>query len=197
MALAISPDGKRFVVGGLDKKISVFDFRSRHLLFELQGHSAPVRSLAFAGNSTTLLSASEDGSVRQWPLGLEGGDALVRQLGCRVLCVAATDAFSAAGSEDGTLTVWRLSGTEPIAINHSISQAVCSVAFVPNTSLIVAGYANGSIMLWNPNTGAQSIRRSCHGQGVKAIAFSAGGKLMATGSFDNTAAVWIMSPSTK
>jgi WD40 repeat protein len=66
-SLAISPDGSRLAVGGYSSgSVSVWDLRRRKPLVTLGGHNGGVLSLAWTPDSTRLVSASEDRTIRVW-----------------------------------------------------------------------------------------------------------------------------------
>lgn len=62
-----SPDGRRFVSGGQDGTIRVWDVQNGDLLLTLRGHRGSVDSLAFVRDGGSLVSLSRsDGPVRIW-----------------------------------------------------------------------------------------------------------------------------------
>ena len=61
-----SPDGRRFISGGQDGTIRVWDVQNGDLLLTLRGHSGSVDSLAFVRDGRSLVSLSRsDGRVRR------------------------------------------------------------------------------------------------------------------------------------
>ncbi len=67
VALAFSPDGKWLASGGLDNNIMIWSLSSRTPHRVLTGHTSGVYEVAWA-NSSTLVSASDDRSVREWDI---------------------------------------------------------------------------------------------------------------------------------
>jgi WD40 repeat protein len=70
-AVAISPDGKTLVTGGVDGTVrqwSLGDDAPKER-FPLRGHTNAVTDVAFTPGDRTLYSASMDGTVRSWDLG--------------------------------------------------------------------------------------------------------------------------------
>jgi WD40 repeat protein len=66
LTLAESPAGDRLATGSTDGAVRLWDVADGSLLAVLRGHTARVRSVAFAPDGTWLLSVSEDGTARVW-----------------------------------------------------------------------------------------------------------------------------------
>lgn len=76
-SLAISNDDTLIAVGGADEtgegaQLFIYDAESGDLLATLDGHTAPVDSLAFNPAGTLLVSGAEDGTVFFWGLPGDG-----------------------------------------------------------------------------------------------------------------------------
>ena len=65
-AVAFSPDGRRLAAAGVIVK--VWDIDAQQLTHTFEGHTAPVRSLAFSPDSALLASGSEDHVIGLWTL---------------------------------------------------------------------------------------------------------------------------------
>jgi U3 small nucleolar RNA-associated protein 12 len=70
-----------------------------------------------------------------------------------------------------------------------VSEAVC-ICHSPDTSLLAAGYADGSIRLWNTAQGSCAAVFHSHAKAVTALAFTANGSYLASGSQDTDIIVW-------
>lgn len=66
---ASSPDGSMLAVPALDGSVGVWSVATSTLLTTLTGPAGPVSELVFA-DATTLLGASQDGSLHEWTLGV-------------------------------------------------------------------------------------------------------------------------------
>src|SRR5262249_45865481 len=72
-AIAVSPNGARLAVASDNKGnpiIRVVDLTSGTELVAFTDHTAPIRSLQFAGDNRTLISASADKTVRYFDAGI-------------------------------------------------------------------------------------------------------------------------------
>jgi len=66
--VTISPDGKLLASGGYDSLIKVRRLSNGDLLHILSGHSASVNSVAISADGMTIVSGSEDKTIRLWRL---------------------------------------------------------------------------------------------------------------------------------
>lgn len=65
-SLALSPDGKLIATAGLRGGIAIVERSSRRVAHRLTGPGLPVWSLAFDGDSRTLISGGADRLIRRW-----------------------------------------------------------------------------------------------------------------------------------
>jgi WD40 repeat protein len=67
---------------------------------------------------------------------------------------------------------------------------IASYAFSPDGTLLVTGYEDGNIRLWDPRTWTAGRLLQGHTQRVAAVAFSPDGRSLATGGADTTVQLW-------
>jgi len=63
---SLHPTGTKFIAGGSDLWVHVFDRETGKELECHKGHHGPVRCLRYAPNGDTYASGSEDGTIRIW-----------------------------------------------------------------------------------------------------------------------------------
>ncbi len=68
LALAFSPDGRRLVTTGQDKKLNVWEVATGTNLATLRGHKWDVRALSFSPDGTRLASAGHDNNIKIWDM---------------------------------------------------------------------------------------------------------------------------------
>jgi WD40 repeat protein len=65
---ALSPDGKNIVVGCDDGAVAIWNVENGQELVRYASHTAPVTAVSFTSEPRYILSASDDRSIRRWPL---------------------------------------------------------------------------------------------------------------------------------
>lgn len=63
---SLHPSGQKFVAGGSDLWVRVFDTATGEELECHRGHHGPIRCLRYAPNGETYATGSEDGTIRLW-----------------------------------------------------------------------------------------------------------------------------------
>ncbi|ETL84191.1 hypothetical protein L917_15952 [Phytophthora nicotianae] len=63
---SLHPTENKFVAGGSDTWVRVFDFKTGELLETRKGHHGPVRCLRYSPSGDSFATGSEDGTIRIW-----------------------------------------------------------------------------------------------------------------------------------
>jgi len=161
----------------------------------LDGHSAPVNSVAFSPDGSRIVSGSGDKTIRLWDA--ETGDPIGKPLEGHFRYVTSVG-FSpdgsriVSGSDDNTIRLWDAETGDSIGKPlEGHSHYVRSVGFSSDGSRIVSGSADNTIRLWDAETG-HPIGKPLEGHSryVTSVGFSPDGSRIVSGSADNTIRLW-------
>lgn len=142
------------------------------------GHSDSVNSIAYSPDGQLLVSGSSDRTIKLWRkdsfLSHPGGFSFIRTLAIPYdINAQLTDVLSVAISPDGTL----------IAAGVELYNATAHSDF-------------GAVPIWRISDGQLVQTFTGYGAAVTSVAFSPGGKYLASGSKDRSVKVWRMATGT-
>jgi hypothetical protein len=202
LALALSPDGKKLAAGGCDRLVRIWDISGgvaqAKLEQTIENHADWVFGLGFTPDGKHLLSASRDKTAKIWDLAAKQSDLTFpdHQNGVFAVAITADGKTGISAGEDSNLRFWQATdekkqlGKQIRASSHG--KAVFRIAMYndPKTPFLATCSADGTVRLWNPNTGAALKTLSGHTDWVYAVAISPDGKLVAAGSWNGEVRVW-------
>jgi WD40 repeat protein/serine/threonine protein kinase len=192
LSVRFSNDGRRLVSGSQDKSARVWDVATGEQLQVLKGHSWWVWSADFSPDGNRIVTAGQDGKAIVW-------------------AVSSRPSAFRQGQAQTSLT----DGRQPTADSQQYIQsteftghdgAVFSARFSPDGKLVASGGYDKLVMVWNPDevqpidianrldgkpdAKVNYVRLSGHEGPVHSVEFSPSGKLVLSGSDDNTVRVW-------
>ncbi|KAI9778439.1 MAG: hypothetical protein M1839_008085 [Geoglossum umbratile] len=179
----------RVVVAGDDSGlIQVFDTTSRAILKTWSEHKQPVWATRFSPtDSTTLMSASDDKTVRLWDLPSQSSIATLTGHGDYVRSGAFLPGFSSnlltSGSYDGTVRIWdpRTVGKSVMIFKHS-SPVESVLPLLSGTTLLAASGSRISVLDMVAGKPLHLLQN--HQKAVTALCLASNGSRVVSGGLD-------------
>jgi WD40 repeat protein/serine/threonine protein kinase len=158
----------------------------------LYGNNSSVRAALYSPDGTTIISANRRGEIIRW-------DAQTHEMLGAAL-EAHTDAVNdlsmstsliASASADGTVQIRNIADGQHITTFDKHESVVWSVALNLTGSIAASGDENGTVYLWQPETGEiVHTLENAHDGIVYDVVFSPDGTLLATGGEDTIVRLW-------
>jgi WD40 repeat protein len=199
ISAAFAGDEQVLITGSDDSTVRLWDVRSaspKQIGPILREHQQPVHAVATTRSGDRLAAASADGTVSLFDVTTPTDPRRINliQTGGPVSSVA----FDGPGEKlvtanfDGSIAVWdaadRAPRDRPLHATNA-GAAVYAIAMLPD-GRVVAGRANGQLLLWDPQTGSAATLVDAHTNSVTSMALSDDGRILGTASFDGTAMLW-------
>lgn len=170
-AIAINQAGDRVVTGSADKTARLWDVDSGKEINTLTGHSADIWAVAFSPDGDTVATGSRDETIKLWDANtgeeirtLKGHTGVVDAL---TFSNDGTTLIS--GSGDGSVKLWNVdNGT--VVKTFQGDRTVRSVAASPSMNIIVAGFVNGTVTVWNKK-GEEMVTFSASNDSIRNVVF--------------------------
>ncbi|HEY9852629.1 MAG TPA: serine/threonine-protein kinase [Leptolyngbyaceae cyanobacterium] len=162
------------------------------LAHHLIGHTASIYALAISPDSQTLVSGSNDKSIKIWDL---NSGKLVNTLrghknAVNSVAISPDGQTLASGGGDRTLKLWDLKTgkLKKDLLGHSAS--VFAIAFSPDNQTLASGSSDNTIKIWNFQNTALITTLTGHSKWVRCLDISPDGETLVSGSEDKTIKIW-------
>ena len=209
LTLAFSPNGSLLATGSTDSLVRIWRVSDASLLGTLPGHAGWVTSLDFSTDGRYLVSAAQDFTVRIWRTTvlstasdgqlveiIDEGMAQVNHIAFAPESYVKAHGQAIAWAEaDGTVRLRSFNGSWLFTMKETTFSAT-SLAFSPDGAWLAAGYADGTIRVWNIEAvlstadGAQLQVLKSHTQQISSVVFSPDGNWLASASQDGALQLW-------
>lgn len=184
ISVAFSPDGRRFVSGGQDGTMIVWDLgTAREFLSPLEGHRSNIQQVTFSPDGKMIASVALDEQVLLWNAssGERIGDALLGHEGIITAVAFSPDGTKlATGGGDGTIRIWDLDSREAQVLLQPAE--VWDLAWSPDGKTLAAASAGNWVHLFETDTFKNyRVLKGAKGL-VRTIDWSSDGQTLAGGA---------------
>ncbi len=192
--VAFSPNNQLFASDGEENTILLWQTQTKQRIKTLSGHQDAVNSFAFSPDGKTIVSGSDDDTIRLWDVST--GEELLTFAGhadgvSDVIFSPDGKTLASHGYRDGMIHLWNASTG---AFLHSLTghtKDVYSIAYSPDGEILACGSEDGTVRLWEPDTGnlkaTIKTRREFDkvGHGVKSVLFHPDGRKLISNNYDD------------
>ncbi|CAN9508500.1 unnamed protein product [Ophioblennius macclurei] len=182
------------VLGHEDGCVQVLEVPSGRPLSTLQGHTKTVLHCQFTQDHQTLISSSEDASIRVWRW--RSGECQVLQghtEQVRSFCLLAEDSQLMSWSYDGTVKLWDVASGKKLQDVAAHRGAVLSCHLSLDGRLFASTSADKTAKLWHCESWRCVSTLGGHQDCVRSCRFSWDGRRLATGDDNGEIRLWSVS----
>jgi WD40 repeat protein len=161
-SLAVTPDSKWFVSGGVDDNgfglIIIWDINTGERVRTITAHDKAIKAVAITPDGQKLISASKDQTLIIWDL--ITGNQLKTLIGhtSHVLTLAITpdSKYVASGSADESIRIWNLDtgNLEKVLIGHHDTR-INKIRLTNDGKYLISSADDNKLILWNLITGEE------------------------------------------
>jgi WD40 repeat protein/serine/threonine protein kinase len=202
---AFSLDEARIAIANTDGTVKVCDATTGREMLTLQSPTARLLAVTFSPDGTRLASIGSDHTIRIWnattrqePVSLTGHTT---KISCVFFSPDGRRLASTAWHEE-CVRIWDVATGQPLfpplkaptKSAKGFPGAVGNIAFSPDGARLASTIRDGSIYIWDVNTGR--LIRTLQGDTFEiwGLAFSPDGTRLASGGHDHTVKIWDVDP---
>jgi WD40 repeat protein len=183
---AWSPDGQKIASDGTGRYLLIWDLSGDGKVYPLEGTSGRFGTPYWNADSRQVASSEGDG-IHIWNLATAQHPFIISNLGIEDW--NAIDSNILAAGENGQAYVWDLTTDRPLLrFDHGV--AVLSARWNFNSSLVATGGVDGTVKIWNAQSGALLTTIQQTSALITALAWHPTRNLLATTSYDDNFIIW-------
>lgn len=189
----VTADNRQFVATGSgEHSVRIWDAETGALVRTLEGHTSPIRTVAFSADGRFLVSGSNDHTARIWDVAT--GKTLRTLVGHQDRISSASFSrdgrFVVTGSSDRTARIWNAASGAQLRALNGHEAAINTAAFSTDGRFIVTSSVDQGVRIWDALNGALLRMLAGHRGIVSSAAFSSDGRLVVTASMDGAVRIF-------
>jgi WD40 repeat protein/tRNA A-37 threonylcarbamoyl transferase component Bud32/tetratricopeptide (TPR) repeat protein len=189
-----SPDGQSIVTASEDGTARVWNVQSQKPVSPPLRHDWAVLYAAFSPDGSRVVTASQDRTVRcwDWRLGAAASPPIMLAGTAYFACFSPDGNDVLTATDDGTARIFSCDDGRELATYPHQRQPDSAVSFPqysPKGDRVMV-FQTGGARIFDRTRDPGPPIHLLHGHDVTSAVFSRDGRLVATGSLDNTAAIW-------
>jgi WD40 repeat protein len=154
--------------------------------------NSSVNSVAFSHDSTRLVSASMDYTVKIWDTG--SGKCIRTLMGhsnsVNSVAFSHDSTWLVSASKDNTVKIWDTGSGKCLQTLMGHSNSVNSVAFSHDSTRLVSASKDNTVKIWDTGSGKCLQTLMDHSNLVNSVAFSHDSTRLVSASWDSTIKIW-------
>jgi len=176
-----------------DVLVRMMDDRTGESMRTMRGHSGPVYSIDFSPDKSTMLTTSEDTTIRLWSL--ITWSCLVVYKGhlypvWKAVFSPHGGYYFASAGQDRTARLWTTDNHQPLRLFAGHYADVTAVVFHPNSNYVATGSSDRSVRLFDCVSGSCVRLMTGHKGMVDSLLFSNDGRFLVSCGMDTKVIVW-------
>ncbi|HQX50585.1 MAG TPA: SUMF1/EgtB/PvdO family nonheme iron enzyme [Planctomycetaceae bacterium] len=185
-----SPSGEYVFFCGKDNLCTLFNLRTKLEERAFHGHSMPVYTLTVSPDGETVVTGSEDRTLRFWDV-KTGLQKSVHPAGGVFSCVrfSADGEFVFATNWDKMVRIWKRPFDQRPA-EFPLDVSTLDIALLPDGKRFVVGLFSGEVLLCDIESRKVQERFTGHAERVHSVAVVNAGQQILSASYDHTLKLW-------
>lgn len=191
--ISLSPDGDKLVTCYENSKVVLTKLDQSNSETELQGHTGPVKIVAWNDDGNYIAAAGEDSLIIIWDTGIKPVTGIrtfkaASEIKCLIFCNNNT---LISAHDNGEFYMWNIpDSTSELLLTSKYGQPVC-IAWNRLKGVLIAGCANGMLMNIDLNRKPyRTLIEQFSASGISHLIFSEDFSLMATASWDKVIRIY-------